>query len=83
MDHELRLYLFDINMTSGSFSAVRSVDQSGTTQNFVGDLASVGNLFDVGNNGLVFKLPYSAVKTLYTASKFINCRYNICCKTII
>ena len=65
---ELRLYLFDINMTSGSFSAVRSVDQSGTTQNFVGDLASVGNLFDVGNNGLVFKLPYSAVKTLYTAA---------------
>src|SRR6056300_821519 len=65
---ELRLYLFDINMTSGSFSAVRSVDQTGTTQNFVGDLASVGNLFDVGNNGLVFKLPYSAVKTLYTAN---------------
>src|SRR6056300_395643 len=65
---ELRLYLFDINMTSGSFSAVRSIDQTGTTQNFVGDLASVGNLFDVGNNGLVFKLPYSAVKTLYTAN---------------
>ena len=65
---ELRLYLFDINMTSGSFSAVESVDQTGTTQNFVGDLASVGNLFDVGNNGLVFKLPYSAVKTLYTAN---------------
>src|SRR6056300_501290 len=55
-------------MSSGSFSAVRSIDQTGTTQNFVGDLASVGNLFDVGNNGLVFKLPYSAVKTLYTAN---------------
>ena len=65
---ELRLYLFDINMTSGSFSAVRSIDQTGTTQNFIGNLASVGNLFDVGNNGLVFKLPYSAVKTLYTAA---------------
>ena len=65
---ELRLYLFDINMTSGSFSAVRSINQTGTTQNFVGDLASVGNLFDVGNNGLVFKLPYNAVKTLYTAA---------------
>ena len=65
---ELRLYLFDINMTSGSFSAVASVNQTGTTQNFIGNLASVGNLFDVGNNGLVFKLPYNAVKTLYTAA---------------
>lgn len=65
---ELRLYLFDITMSSGTFSAVRSVNQSGTTQNFIGDLASAGNLFDVGNNGLVFKLPYSAVKTLYTAA---------------
>jgi hypothetical protein len=66
---ELRLYLFDISMTgSNSFSSVQSVNQTGTTQNFVGDLASVGNLFDVGNNGLVFKLPYNAVKTLYTAA---------------
>jgi len=65
---ELRLYLFDINMTSGSFSAVASVNQTGTTQNFIGNLASVGNLFDVGNNGLVFKLPFNAVKTLYTAA---------------
>src|SRR6056300_886484 len=66
---ELRLYLFDISMTgSNSFSSVHSVNQTGTTQNFIGDLASVGNLFDVGNNGLVFKLPYSAVKTLYTAA---------------
>src|SRR6056300_680833 len=66
---ELRLYLFDISMTgSNSFSSVQSVNQTGTTQNFIGDLASVGNLFDVGNNGLVFKLPYSAVKTLYTAA---------------
>src|SRR5210317_1210575 len=66
---ELRLYLFDINMTgSNSFSSVKSVKQTGTTQDFIADLASVGNLFDVGNNGLVFKLPYSAVKTLYTAN---------------
>ena len=65
---ELRLYLFDISMTSGTFSAVKSINQTGTTQNFIGDLASAGNLFDVGNNGLVFKLPYSAVKTLYTAA---------------
>jgi hypothetical protein len=65
---ELRLYLFDINMTSGTFSAVRSIQQADSGQAFIGDLALAGNLFDVGNNGLVFKLPYSAVKTLYTAA---------------
>jgi len=66
---ELRLYLFDINMSgSNVFSSVRSVDQSGTTQNFIGDLSSAGNLFDVGNNGLVFKLPAEAVHTLKTMS---------------
>jgi len=65
---ELRLYLFDINMTSGTFSAVRSIEQADSGQAFIGDLALAGNLFDVGNNGLVFKLPYSAVKTLYTAA---------------
>ena len=64
---ELRLYIFDINMTgSNVFSSVLSVDQSGTTQNFIGDLSSAGNLFDVGNNGLVFKLPAEAVHTLKT-----------------
>lgn len=64
---ELRLYLFDINMTgSNVFSQVLSVDQSATGQNFIGDLASAGNLFDVGNNGLVFKLPAESVHTLKT-----------------
>ena len=66
---ELRLYLFDINMESGEvFNSVKSVKQAGTGQAFIGDLASVGNLFDVGNNGLVFKLPASAVFTLKTMS---------------
>tara|TARA_B100000900_G_scaffold55113_1_gene41012 strand:+ start:590 stop:5848 length:5259 start_codon:yes stop_codon:yes gene_type:complete len=69
VNNELRLYLFDINMSgSNVFSAVRSVNQTGNTQNFIGDLASVGNLFEVGNNGLVFKLPQSAVKTLRTGA---------------
>ena len=69
VSNELRLYLFDINMSgSNVFSAVRSVNQSGNTQNFIGDLASPGNLFDTGNNGLVFKLPQTAVKTLKTGS---------------
>ena len=66
---ELRLHLFDVNMSSNNvFSAVRSVNQTGTTQNFIGDLASAGNLFEVGNNTMVFKLPQAAVKTLKTGS---------------
>ena len=66
---ELRLFLFDIKMTGNNiFSAVRSVNQSGTAQNFIGDLASAGNLFEVGNNTMVFKLPQTAVKTLKTSS---------------
>ena len=69
VNSELRLYLFDINMSGNNvFSAVRSVNQTGNTQNFIGDLASPGNLFDVGNNGLVFPLPQSAVKTLKTGT---------------
>jgi len=66
---ELRLYLFDINMSGTNvFSSVRSVNQTGNTQNFIGDLASAGNLFEVGNNTMVFKLPQAAVKTLKTGS---------------
>ena len=69
VNNELRLYLFDINMTgSNVFSSVKSVNQTGNTQNFIGDLASVGNLFEVGNNGLIFKLPQTAVKTLRTGA---------------
>ena len=35
---ELRLHLFDVNMSGNNvFSAVRSVNQTGTTQNFIGD----------------------------------------------
>ena len=61
-----RLYLFDIEMSSGSFSSVKSVKQTvaipGETQ-FRADIEGTAQLFDVGNNGLVFKLPYNAVKS--------------------
>ena len=78
VNSELRLYLFDINMSgNNTFSAVRSVNQSGTTQNFIGDLASVGDLFDVGNNGLVFQLPQSAVKTLKTGTTSTDTVYQV------
>ena len=55
-------------MTSGSFTAVTSVSQafsSGT--DFEGTLSTAGVRFDTGNNGLVFKLPFDAVKTLQTS----------------
>ncbi len=62
-DH-VRLYLFDIVMSTGTFNAVDNVAQS--TYGFVGNLvaAADGTRFDVGNNAAVFKLPQSAIKTL-------------------
>ena len=69
VNSEIRLYLFDITMTgTNTFSAVKSVKQSGAIQDFIGDLSSAGNLFEVGNNTMVFKLPQSAIKTLKTGT---------------
>ena len=68
---DIRLHLFDITMTSGSFSAVRSFSQTHSTSgiNFIGNISDTSALrFDIGNNGLVFKLPYNAIQTLYNGS---------------
>jgi hypothetical protein len=67
---EIRLHLFDINMTSGAFSAVRSFSQTATNGiNFVGNISdSTGIRYDIGNNGLVFKLPYTAISTLFNGA---------------
>ena len=67
---EIRLHLFDITMTSGSFSAIRSFSQGHSNGiNFVGNISDASALrFDIGNNGLVFKLPYNAIQTLYNGS---------------
>ena len=62
-----RLHLFDINMTSGTFSAIESVSQTDASSGIVfkGDvLDSTALRYDVGSNGLIFKMPYAAVKTL-------------------
>ena len=64
---EWRLYLFDITMTSGNFSAVESVTQAHSTGiTFKADVtATTAIRYDIGNNGLVFKMPYAAIKTLF------------------
>lgn len=61
----LHLFLFDIVMTSGSFSTVTTVAQTNPSgQDFTATLNTTGVRFDTGNNGLVFKLPFSTVKSL-------------------
>ena len=63
IDH---VFLFDIVMSGGnSFSSVASIEQVHTgQQNFTATLNPAGVRFDTGNNGLVFKLPFTATKTL-------------------
>jgi len=67
-DH-VRLYLFDIVMSTGTFSAVDNVSQS--TYGFVGNFVALadGTRFDVGQNAAVFKLPQAAIKTLSDPSR--------------
>ena len=58
---EIRMYLFDIQMSSGNFGAVRSFVQGST---FAADFLSgaEGLLFDTKNSSAVFPLPFKAVK---------------------
>ena len=75
-----RLHLFDIKMTSGAFfSAVRSLFQTHSSGiNFTANLSDDTAIrYDVGQNGLVFKLPYSAVKTLYNSGPASTTEYTI------
>ena len=67
-DH-VRLYLFDIVMSTGTFGAVDNVSQA--LYSFQANLvaAADGTRFDVGNNTSVFKLPQSAIKTLADPSR--------------
>jgi len=67
---ELRLHLFDIKMSSGNFSAVRSFNQNASNGiDFIADISgSAPTRIDVGNNTMVFKLPYNAVQTLFNGS---------------
>ena len=60
------VFLFDIVMSgSNSFSAVTTITQTNPSgQDFTATLTNTGIRYDTGNNGLVFKLPFSAVKSL-------------------
>ena len=64
------VFLFDIVMSgSNSFSAVTTITQANASgQDFTATLTNTGTRFDTGNNGLVFKLPFSAVKSLLDSS---------------
>ena len=67
---EIRLHLFDIASFNGNFADVRSLQQTAANGiTFKGNVSDATALrFDIGNNGLVFKLPYAAVQTLYNGS---------------
>ena len=64
------VFLFDIVMSgSNSFSTVTTITQTNASgQDFTATLTNTGTRFDTGNNGLVFKLPFSAVKSLLDSS---------------
>ena len=63
------LFLFDIVMTTGSFGSITTIAQTNPSgQDFAATLATTGVRYDAGNNGLVFKLPFTAVKSLLDSS---------------
>ena len=71
-----RLYVFDIKMTgSNTISQVLSVRQTdaiGSQTRFIGDINGTAQLFDVGNKGLIFELPYNAVKSIRSINSANN-----------
>lgn len=76
----LRLYLFDVVMTKGQFTAVDKVEQldtttgGGTANEFRAKLVSqigdfVGKKFVTKDNSYVWKLPYYGMKTVQAQNK--------------
>ena len=71
----MKLYLFDIVMTSGTFARVDKVEQlkeitGGANNDFFGHFVSSadGKRFDATNNSLIFKLPGGTIKTAEAGS---------------
>ena len=72
------LYIFDIVMTTGSFSAVTNVSQANSGQEtFVGLLSETGTRFDSGNSSLIYKLPASVIRTLKEADNSVDTSYTV------
>ena len=72
-----RLYIFDVVMNSGQkFSDVRSI--GGSSLDYADILLDNGNaiLYDIGNNNLLFDLPYARPKTLSDISLEVQRRFN-------
>lgn len=66
-DVNYRVYIFDIKFNANKFvSDVKSIKYSDASSLFTANLVS-SVLFDSNQSSLIFKLPVSSVKTLYTA----------------
>jgi hypothetical protein len=67
---DIRLYLFDIVMSSGAFGSVRSLKQGTTT--FQADFATgaEGVLFETNANTAIVPLPYRAIRSSDAAATF-------------
>ena len=77
----MKLYLFDIVMTSGTFARVDKVEQlkeitGGANNDFFGHFVSSadGKRFDATNNSLIFKLPGGTIKTAEADDKPVYTR---------
>lgn len=72
-----RLYIFDVVMNSGQkFSDVRSI--GGSSLDYADILLDNGNaiLYDIGNNNLLFDLPFARPKTISDISLEVQRRFN-------
>ena len=64
---EFRIYLYDIKMSTGNFSDVRSIISTDSLASGMADLVLVGGsavIQEANYNKLIWRLPYSSIKTL-------------------
>jgi len=80
LGNHYRLYIFDVNITSGNFTTVKSVSGSGFAANLgtsTGLLSGTAQRFDAGLNSLLFKLPYTSLKTIKQVDSVGNVQSNV------
>jgi len=72
-----KLYLFDIVMSTGSFTDVDNVYHSyGSAAAFAADLVN-STIYDTGANSLLFRLPVNTVQSLRTSDDLIDTIYQV------